>query len=344
MKICIFGSGAIGGYLGVQLQRTGAEVSLIARGPHLDAMRANGVTLLKDDEEYVVHPRCTDDPAELGPQDYVIVCLKAHSLPAVVEPMQPLLGPDTTVVTAVNGIPYWYFHKDGSECEGRTLESVDPGGEQWNRLGPERALGCVVYPATEVVEPGVIKHVYGEKFPLGEPDGSSSERVERLSALMAEAGLRAPVLDRIRDEIWLKLWGNVSFNPVSALTHETLDVIANDPETRAIVKAMMLEAHEIGERLGVDFRVDVERRINGAGKVGAHKTSMLQDLEAGRPMEIDALVSAVQEMGRILGVATPTIDVVLALVKQRAQNAGLYEPLAPAARAPVESKAYAGVV
>lgn len=343
MKICIYGSGAIGGYLGVQLQRTDAEVSLIARGPHLAAMRRNGVTLLKDDEEHVVQPRCTEDPAELGPQDYVIVCLKAHSLPAVVESMQPLLGPDTAVVTAVNGIPYWYFHEDGSECEGHTLESVDPGSQQWNRLGPERALGCVVYPATEVVEPGVIRHVYGDKFPLGEPDGSSSERVERLSALMAEAGLRAPVLDRIRDEIWLKLWGNVSFNPVSALTHETLDVIANDPETRAIARTMMLEAREIGERLGVDFRVDVERRINGAGKVGAHKTSMLQDLEAGRPMEIDALISAVQEMGRMLGVATPTIDIVLALVKQRAQNAGLYQPLAPAARATVESKAYAGV-
>lgn len=343
VKICIFGSGAIGGYIGVQLQRTDAEVSLIARGPHLAAMRENGVKLLKGDEERVVHPHCTDDPAELGPQDYVIVCLKAHSVPSVVESMQPLLGPNTAVVTAVNGIPYWYFYTDGSECEGRTLESVDPGGDQWNRLGPERAIGCVVYPATEVVAPGVIKHVYGDKFPLGEPDGSRSERVEALSALMQEAGLRAPVLDSIRDEIWLKLWGNLSFNPVSALTHETLDVIAHDAGTRAVVKAMMLEAQEIGERLGVNFRVDVERRINGAGKVGAHKTSMLQDLEAGRPMEIDALVSVVQEMGLILGIPTPSIDIVLALVKQRAHNAGLYEPLAPSARAPAEPREYATV-
>lgn len=328
MKICILGAGAIGGYVGAQLKRAGADVSLIARGPHLAAMQENGLKLLKDGEEHVVYPRCTSDPAELGPQDYVLVCLKAHSVPAVVESMQPLLGANTAVVTAVNGIPYWYFHKDGSECEGRTLETIDPGGHQWNRLGPERAIGCVVYPATEVVEPGVIKHIYGDKFPLGEPDGSTSERIKSLSGMLEDAGLRAPVLERIRDEIWLKLWGNVSFNPISALTHETLEVIAGDPGTRAVAKAMMLEAQEIGERLGVNFRVDVERRINGARKVGAHKTSMLQDLEAGRPMEIDALVSAVQEMGLILGIPTPTIDTVLALVKQRAQNAGLYQPLA----------------
>lgn len=329
MKICIFGSGAIGGYIGVELQRAGADVSLIARGPHLASMKEHGVKLIKDGEEHVVHPRCTDDPSELGPQDYVIVCLKAHSVPAVVDDMQPLLGPDTAVVTAVNGIPYWYFYKDGSEAEGTTLETVDPGAKQWNGLGPERAIGCVVYPATEVVEPGVIKHVYGDKFPLGEPDGSQSSRVTTLSEVMEQAGLRAPVLDRIRDEIWLKLWGNVSFNPISALTLETLDNIAQDPETRAVAKNMMLEAQQIGERIGVNFRVDVERRINGAGKVGAHKTSMLQDLEAGRPMEIDALVSSVQEMGAKLGVATPTIDTVLALVKQRAAQAGLYTPLAP---------------
>lgn len=291
-------------------------------------MQENGVKLLKDGEEHVVYPPCTSNPAELGPQDYVIICLKAHSVPAVVDSIQPLLGPDTAVVTAVNGIPYWYFHRDGSECEGRALESVDPGGDQWNRLGPERAIGCVVYPATEVVEPGVIKHVYGDKFPLGEPDGSASERVKALSRLMEDAGLRAPVLERIRDEIWLKLWGNLSFNPISALTHATLDVIAGDTGTRAVAKAMMAEAQEIGERLGVHFRVDVERRINGAGEVGAHKTSMLQDLEAGRPMEIDALVSAVQEMGLILGIPTPAIDTVAALVKQRAQNAGLWQPLA----------------
>ncbi|MGQ9372129.1 2-dehydropantoate 2-reductase [Azospirillum sp. ST 5-10] len=331
MKICIYGSGAIGGYLGVRLHQAGADVSLVARGAHLEAMRANGVKLLVGDEEQVVHPRCTDDPAELGPQDYVIVGLKAHSVPGVVDAMQPLLGEDTAVVTAVNGIPYWYFHKHGGEFEGRTLETVDPGGKQWNGLGPERAIGCIVYPATEVVAPGVIKHVYGDKFPLGEPDGSTSARVQALSQVMEAGGLKAPIRDRVRDEIWLKLWGNLCFNPISALTHATLDVICGDPETRAVAKAMMLEAKEIGDRLGVHFRVDVERRINGAAAVGAHKTSMLQDLERSRPMEIDALVSVVQEMGRMVGVATPTLDVVLALVRQRGEIAGCYtRPAAPA--------------
>lgn len=339
MKVCIFGSGAIGGYLGVELCRAGADVSLIARGPHLAAMKKNGVKLLKDGEEHVVHPVCTDNPADLGPQDYVIICLKAHSVPGVVDAMQPLIGPDTTVVTAVNGIPYWYFHKNGGAYEGKTLETVDPGQKQWKGLGPERAIGCVVYPATEVVEPGVIKHVYGDKFPLGEPDGSSSERVTKLSEMMEKAGLRAPVLDNIRDEIWLKLWGNCCFNPMSALTHGTLEQICGDPETRAVAKGIMLEAQEIGEKLGVHFRVDVERRINGAQKVGAHKTSMLQDLEAGRPMEIDALVSVVQEMGRLTEVPTPTLDVVLSMVKQRGEVAGLYQRPQPAEKSAEKEEA-----
>lgn len=324
MKICIYGSGAIGGYLGVRLHQAGAEVSLIARGAHLAAMRANGVTLIVGEERTVVHPRCTDDPAELGPQDYVIIGLKAHSVPGVVPAIQPLLGPDTAVVTAVNGIPYWYFYGIGGPFDGRVLDSVDPGGAQWTGFGPERAIGCVVYPATEVVAPGVIQHIYGDKFSLGEPDGSLSDRVVALSRMMEAGGLRAPVLDRIRDEIWLKLWGNLCFNPISALTHATLDVICGDPETRAVAKAMMLEAKRIGDRLDVRFRVDVERRINGAAAVGAHKTSMLQDLERGRPMEIDALLSVVQEMGRMVEVPTPTIDVVLALLRQRGAVAGLY--------------------
>lgn len=324
MKICIYGSGAIGGYLGVRLHQAGAEVSLIARGAHLTAMRENGVKLIMGEEETVVRPRCTDNAAELGPQDYVIIGLKAHSVPSVVDSIQPLLGPQTAVVTAVNGIPYWYFYKNGGPFEGRVLDTIDPGGVQWKGFGPERAIGCVVYPATEVVAPGVIQHIYGDKFSLGEPDGGTSARVTALSEAMTAGGLRAPVLERIRDEIWLKLWGNLCFNPISALTHATLDVICGDPETRAVAKAMMLEAKEIGDRLGVHFRVDVERRINGAGAVGAHKTSMLQDLERGRAMEIDALLSVVQEMGRMVGVDTPTIDVVLALVRQRGSTAGAY--------------------
>jgi 2-dehydropantoate 2-reductase len=321
MKICIYGAGAIGGYMGVQLAEAGAEVSLVARGAHLQAMQRNGLRLRIDGQEKVAHLRCTSDPAELGPQDYVIVALKAHSVPGVVDAMRPLLGNDTGVVTAVNGIPYWYFYKHGGALENSTLETIDPAAKQWRVLGPERAIGCVVYPATEIVEPGIIQHVYGDKFPIGEPSGERSFRVERLGRMMTKAGLRAPVLDNIRDEIWLKLWGNLSFNPISALTHATLDVIASDPGTRAVVRSMMAEAQEIAEKLGVHFRVDIERRINGAGAVGAHKTSMLQDLERGRPMEIDPLVTVVQEMGSLTGIPTPTIDIVLALVKQRAQTA-----------------------
>jgi ketopantoate reductase len=234
MKICIYGAGAIGGYLEVQLARAGADVSLVARGAHLHAMRTHGLKLLIGDEERVVRPRCTDNPAELGPQDFVIICLKAHSITGVIDQMQPLLGPRTRIVTAVNGIPYWYFHKHGGRYEGATLESIDPGGRQWRELGPQRAMGCIVYPATEIESPGVIRHVYGNRFPIGEPSGETTSDVLQLSALFAAAGLQAPVLDRIRDEIWLKLWGNVCLNPISALTHATLDVICSDPETGTV--------------------------------------------------------------------------------------------------------------
>jgi len=324
MRICIYGAGAIGGYLGVQLALAGEDVTLIARGPHLEAMQKNGVRLLIDGEERVARPRCTADPAEAGEQDYVIVTLKAHSAPKIVESMQPLLGADTAVVSAVNGVPWWYFHKLEGPWDGTQVESVDPGGVQWRGIGPERAIGCVVYPATEVVEPGVIRHLDGNRFTLGEPSGEKTERVRALAKAFIGAGLRAPVR-RIRDELWVKLWGNLSFNPISALTLETLDVVATDAGTRAVSKAMMLEAQEIGEKLGVRFPVDVEKRIDGAAAVGAHRTSMLQDLERGRPMEIDALVSAVQELGRLVDVPTPTIDVVLALVRQRGRAAGVYE-------------------
>lgn len=317
MKVCIYGAGAIGGYIGAQMARAGIDVSFVARGAHLAAMQENGVKLLIDGEERVQKVRCTSDPRELGPQDYVFITLKAHSVPGVVETMQPLLGPRTAVITGVNGIPYWYFHRHGGALEGTTLESVDPGGRQWRLLGPERAIGCVLYPAAEIVAPGVIRHVYGKKFPLGEPDGTRSPRVAALAEAMMAADLEAPVRDDIRNEIWLKLWGNLCFNPISALTHATLDVITSDPGTRALSRKMMLEAKDIAERFGVHFRVDVERRIDGAGAVGAHKTSMLQDLEAGRPMEIDPLLTVVQEMGRLVDQPTPTIDAVLALIKLR---------------------------
>ncbi len=324
MRICVFGAGAIGGYMGAKLARAGAEVSLVARGPHLAAMQAGGLTLIEGGERTTVPVNASDDPSDLGPQDYVIVTLKAHSVPPVVGKMQPLIGPETTIVSGVNGVPWWYFHRIGGPLEGTRLQSVDPGHAQWDGFGPDRVLGCVVYPAAEVEEPGVVRHIEGNRFSLGEPDGSKSERAMRLSKALTEAGLKAPVRPKLRDEIWVKLWGNLSFNPISALTHATLDVLCTDEGTRQVARDMMLEAQEIAEKLGVKFPIDVDRRIRGGAEVGAHRTSMLQDLDMGRPMEIDALVASVAELGRITGTPTPTIDTVLALVRLRARVAGLY--------------------
>lgn len=324
MKICIFGAGAIGGYMGAKLAQAGADVSLVARGPHLAAMKENGLTLIEEGERSNVAVTVSDDPADLGPQDYVIVTLKAHSVPPVVGRMQPLIGDGTTVVSGVNGVPWWYFHKVGGPLEGTRLESVDPGNAQWDGFGPDRVLGCVVYPAAEVSEPGVIHHIEGNRFSLGEPSGEKSDRAMALSKALGEAGLKAPVRPKIRDEIWVKLWGNLSFNPISALTHATLDVLCTDPGTREVARNMMLEAQEIAEKLGVKFPIDVDRRIQGGADVGAHRTSMLQDLDAGRPMEIDALVRSVQELGRVTDTPTPTIDTVLALIQLRGKVAGLY--------------------
>ncbi len=324
MKICIFGAGAIGGYMAAKLAQAGADVSLVARGPHLAAMQARGLTLIEDGTATTLPVRAAEDPADLGVQDYVIVTLKAHFVPPVVPRMQPLIGDQTTIVSGVNGVPWWYFHGLGGPYEGTRLASVDPGDSQWNGFGPQRVLGCVVYPAAEVSEPGTIQHIEGNRFTLGEPDGSRSDRAVRLSDALQAAGLKAPVRPRIRDEIWVKLWGNLSFNPISALTHATLDVLCTDPGTRCVARAMMLEAQAIAEALGVKFPIDVDRRIDGGAAVGAHRTSMLQDLDAGRPMEIDALVSAVAELGRLTGLPTPTIDTVLALVRLRARTAGLY--------------------
>lgn len=324
MRICIYGAGAIGAWLGVELSLAGEDVTLIARGPHLEAMQKNGVKLLIDDEERVAHPRCLEDPTDAGVQDYVIITLKAHSLPGIADKIRPLLGPDTAVVTGVNGIPWWYFYKLAGPYENHKLESIDPGAKFWNAVGPERAIGFVVYPAAEIAEPGVIRHIEGDRYTMGEPDGHSSERTDKLCAALRNAGFKSRVRDNIRDDIWIKLWGNLCFNPISALTHATLDKVAGEEGTRGVCRLMMLEAQEIGEKLGASFRVDVDRRLAGGAAVGAHKTSMLQDLELGRPMEIDALVTVVQELGKLVEVKTPTIDVVLALIQQRARIAGTY--------------------
>jgi len=325
MKVCIFGAGAIGGYVAAKLAQTDTEVSVVARGPHLAAMQEKGLTLFEEGQGPVNVPiHATDNAADLGPQDYVFITLKAHSVPAVVDSMQPLIADETTVVSGVNGVPWWYFHKLGGPYEGTRLASVDPGNVQWDGFGPDRVLGCVVYPAAEVIAPGSIKHIEGNRFSLGEPDDAKSDRAAKLSAALSAAGLRAPVRPRIRDEIWLKLWGNLSFNPISALTHSTLDVLCADEGTRSVARGMMLEAQEVGEKLGVKFPIDVEKRLDGGAAVGAHKTSMWQDLELRRPMEIDALVSSVQELGQLTGTSTPIIDTVASLIKLRAKVAGLY--------------------
>ena len=323
MKICIFGAGAIGGYMGVKLAQIGTDVSLVARGPHLEAMKKNGLRLIEGESDLTVPVEASENPEDLGFQDYLIITLKAHSVPAIIEKVRPLVNEKTTIVSGVNGIPWWYFHKIGGEFEGAKLASVDPGNVQWDSFGPSKVLGCVVYPAAEVLEPGVIKHIEGNRFSLGEPDGSKSDRALKLSKVLTEAGLKAPVRPKLRDEIWVKLWGNLSFNPISALTHATLDVLCTDIGTREVARKMMLEAQSIAEKLGVKFPIDVERRIDGGAAVGAHRTSMLQDLDQGRPMEIDALVTSVQELGRITKTPTPTIDVVLSLINLRARSANL---------------------
>lgn len=321
-RICIFGAGAIGGYLGARLSRTDAQVSLVARGPHLRAIRENGLTLIEGDQTETFNVTATDNPAELGPQDFVIVTLKSHSLPAVVASMQPLLNDKTAVVFAVNGVPWWYFHKLDGPFDDHRLDTVDPGGIIWNGIGPQRAIGCVVYPAAETMAPGIIEHRSGNRFSLGEPDGTRTERIVTLAALMQSAGLKAPIRPRIRDEIWIKLWGNATFNPISALTGATLEQIVQDAGTRELVARIMVELQAVGEALGSRFAVDIDKRIGAAEAVGAHKTSMLQDLESGRPMEIDALIAAVSELGRLVDCPTPVLDIVLSLVKQRARLAG----------------------
>lgn len=324
MKVCIYGAGAIGAHIGVLLKLAGVDVSLIARGPHLEAIKENGLKLITGGEEKVARMPATKDPAELGVQDYVIIALKSHQAWDVAEQMTPLLGPNTAVVTAQNGIPWWYFYGFEGQYANLQLETVDPRGRQWNALGPERAIGCTVYPAAEIVSPGVVKHTYGDRYGLGEPTRKETERVKRLAEAFETAGLKPKIYPEIRNDIWLKLWGNLCFNPISALTRATLDVVATDTGTRSVARHMMEEAETIARRIGVHFRVDIERRINGAASVGAHRTSMLQDLEKGRPIELDALLSVVQEMGRLVEVNTPTIDAVLALTKQMGRVAGVY--------------------
>jgi 2-dehydropantoate 2-reductase len=317
MKIAIIGAGAIGGYVGVKLALSGEDVTFIVRGANLDAIRNNGMKLVMSDgtEHLASRVKATNDYAAAGAQDMVILAMKAHQVEAVAEEVPRLYGPDTVVVTMQNGIPYWYFHKHGGELAGTIVRSVDPTGLIARKIPPERVIGCVVYPASELIAPGVVKHIEGDRFPVGELDGSSSARAARVSLCLTQAGFKAPILDDIRAEIWLKLWGNLTFNPISALTRSTLLDICQYPPTRELAASMMTEAQTIAHKLGISFRIGLEKRIAGAEKVGKHKTSMLQDVEAGRAPEIEALVGAVIELGRLTHTSTPNIDAVYALTK-----------------------------
>jgi 2-dehydropantoate 2-reductase len=319
MKICVYGAGAIGGFLGAQLANAGEDVTLVARGPHLEAMRERGVKVLREDWERVAHPPCTDEAALPGTQDVVVVALKEPSVRSSLPGIQSLLGPETVVVWAVNGIPWWYFYGLEGEWENHRLSSLDPDGAVWEAIGPERVVGCVVYPACEVVEPGVIRHLHGDRFSLGEPSGETTDRVQSVAWAFIGAGLRAP-LRSIRNEIWAKLWGNMAFNPISALSLATLDRVASDPGTVKLARMVMTEARKVAEALGARFKVDIDARIAGAAAVGPHKTSMLQDLERGRPMEIDALLGSVSELAGLVKVKVPTIETLLALLRQRAEG------------------------
>jgi len=322
MKVCIFGAGAIGGYLAVELALSGQEVCVVARGAHLDAIRKHGLALKIRGEEKIAKVAADSDAGAFGRQDIVICALKAHQAFDSAAAFAPLLGPDTSVVTAMNGIPWWYFYKTGGPFEGRHLKSVDPEGRQWNLIGPQRAIG-------EVIAPGVIAHYQFNRFIIGEPDGSHSARVQELSRVLTAASFDAPVRDNIRWNIWLKLWGNVCFNPISALTGATLGTMTSDPDLRALCKTMMQETQAVNEALGVHIPADMmDRRLTGAGSARDHRMSMLQDLERGRSLEIDALVGVVQELGRLTSVRTPVIDAVLALIKERARASGLYSELA----------------
>ena len=325
-RICIFGAGAIGGYLAAALDNAGAAVSLVARGPHLEAILKNGLTFEKDGVTSTHHLPASSDPADLGLQDVVFLAVKAHGIPAIIDGLKLLLHNDTIIVPAVNGLPWWYFHGagTGTALDEQPLLAVDPDRRIWDEIGPQRAIGCVVYPACEIAAPGHVRHLDGDRFSLGEPSGERTDRIRDLSALMIAGGLKAPVRPRIRDEIWIKLWGNCSFNPVSALTGATLDEIGNDPSSRQLVTDIMTEVQAIGEAAGARFGVSIDKRIAGATAIVGHKPSTRQDIEAGRPLEIDPILTAVIELADRLEIEAPALSRVTALLKLQAATLGLY--------------------
>ena len=317
MKVCIVGAGAIGGLMGAKLALAGEQVTVIDQGAHLKAIQENGLKLIwEDGTEHVAEVAlATDKVKDAGQQDLIILALKAHYLEQVAKKIDHLCGPDTMIVTVQNGIPWWYFQKHGGEHDGKPLETLDPDGILGKYIDADKIVGCVVYPAASIEAPGVIRHVEGDRFPIGELDGSESPRLQKLHDTLVNAGFRSRILDDIRSEIWLKAWGNLSFNPISALTHATLVDICQFPETRKLAESMMGEAQAVAEKLGITFRHTIEKRIDGAESVGSHKTSMLQDVEAGRSLEIEALIGAILELSRITETPAPSIAAVYACVK-----------------------------
>jgi len=315
MKVCIVGAGAIGGYMAVRIANAGHDVSVIARGPHLAAIKSRGMKLIEENDEFVAENlTATEFVGELGPMDVVLLALKAHQIAPIVNDMSVLLGPNTVIITLQNGIPWWYFQNFVGEYANRVVETVDPGGLLFKSIDPDRLIGCIAYPAATISKPGVIQHIEGNRFPVGELSGMKTERVQMVSDLFTESGFKSRILDDIRSEIWLKLWGNLTFNPISALSHSTLVDICQFPLTRQLAATMMTEAQTVGERLGAHFRIPMEKRIAGAESVGKHKTSMLQDVEAGKPMEIESMLGAVIELAEVTRVQTPTLRAIYACV------------------------------
>ena len=317
MKICIVGAGATGGYLGVKLIKAGFDVSLVARGAHLEAMKKTGLTIIENEKEITCKPKCSDSMEELGKMDFIFITLKAYSIPGVVKEIAKMFNDNTSVITAYNGIPWWYFFNIGGQFNNYRFKCIDPDNIQWKLITPERIIGCVVYPATEIIQPGVIKHLEGNRFSLGEPSGTQSERVSKISKALASAGLKAPIRSNIRQEIWMKLIGNLAFNPLSVITGETLEVLLSKEENKKIAYAAMQEASLIMNKLNIPLNISIDQRIEGAAKVGAHKTSMLQDYERGKELELDALIVTVKEIGDLFSIKTPTIDNILNKVSER---------------------------
>jgi len=317
MKICIFGAGATGGYLGAKLINAGFDVSLIARGLHLKAMKEKGLTIIENEKEIICKPKCSDSIEKLGKMDFIFITLKAYSIPGIVNEVAKMFDENTSVITAYNGIPWWYFFNVNGQFNNYRIKCIDPNNAQWNVITPKRVIGCVVYPATEMIRPGVIKHIEGNRFSLGEPNGKQSERILKITQALITSGLKAPIRNNIRQDIWVKIIGNLAFNPLSVITEDTLDILLSKKENRDIAYSAMIEVKKIMNKLGVELNISINQRIDGAAKVGAHNTSMLQDYKKGKKLELDSIVIAVKEIANLVRIDTPTIDKILYEVEKK---------------------------